>query len=546
MTGGEEQFVFVPEEHTGERWIALLVFVVTCAYLLLFRRYTALDPDEGIILQGAQRILQGEVLYRDFFSFLTPGSFYFLAFFLKVFGDTFLVARTVFVFVGGVCSLVTYLLARRVCSRWSALLTAGIVSLTTLPFRFMVLHNWDSTLWACLALYCGVRLLESRGPIWAFGAGSFASLTLLFEQSKGAGLLLGLVGGGLAITWMDRKKPVLNRVGLAGLSLGILWPLLVVLAYFAAMHSVPEMLADWLWPLRHYSTANRVMYGSQNWSDSTRQMLFGGSSWTERIITIVTLSPSFLIPAFPILAVALLLYWIVRTRRQASLTALGSHYILITATLSGLLLSVIAVRADIIHFMYLQPLFALVLAWIMDGRDIPGRIFRAVRPALVLCLAISFVAFSMAMLVRNVGARYRVETRRGTVTLPAVDTVIEYVQARVAPDERILVYPYLPLYYYLTATASAAPYDYFQPGMHTREQAREIVAALDSQRVRVVLYEIAFTDKIPTSWPGTPVTAMVNDPVSNYVFAHYRSCAVLKSPMNWRFLFMIRKELACP
>ena len=38
------------------------------------------------------------------------------------------------------------------------------------------------------------------------------------------------------------------------------------------------MLADWLWPLQHYSRANRVPYGYQNWSDDARHQLFGTGS----------------------------------------------------------------------------------------------------------------------------------------------------------------------------------------------------------------------------------------------------------------------------
>ena len=110
--------IWVPEKHSPERRLALLVFLFTCAYLFLFRRNTAMDPVEGIILQGAQRILHGEVLYRDFFSFVTPGPYYFLAFFFKVFGSSILVGRTALVFIGGIFTAVTYLLARRVCARW--------------------------------------------------------------------------------------------------------------------------------------------------------------------------------------------------------------------------------------------------------------------------------------------------------------------------------------------------------------------------------------------------------------------------------------------
>jgi len=68
--------------------VALAVFIFSFAYLCLFRRYTAMEPDEGIILEGAQRILRGQVLYRDFFSFYTPGSYYFLAGLFKLFGNS--------------------------------------------------------------------------------------------------------------------------------------------------------------------------------------------------------------------------------------------------------------------------------------------------------------------------------------------------------------------------------------------------------------------------------------------------------------------------
>jgi len=40
----------IPERSVNEKAIAILVFVVGFAYLFLFRRYTGMEPDEGIIL----------------------------------------------------------------------------------------------------------------------------------------------------------------------------------------------------------------------------------------------------------------------------------------------------------------------------------------------------------------------------------------------------------------------------------------------------------------------------------------------------------------
>src|SRR5258708_33667687 len=105
--------IYLPERSRSERYIAFVIFLLSFLYLCLLRRYTWIDPDEGIILQGAQRILEGQVLYRDFFSFFTPGSYYLFALLFRVFGDSYLVAHTALAFVGAAFSPITYLLARR-------------------------------------------------------------------------------------------------------------------------------------------------------------------------------------------------------------------------------------------------------------------------------------------------------------------------------------------------------------------------------------------------------------------------------------------------
>ena len=132
------------------------------------------------------------------------------------------------------------------------------------------------------------------------------------------------------------------------------------------------------------------------------------------------------------------------------------------------------------------------------------------------------------------------------IAAPTPDTVIDYVQAHTVPGETILVYPYLPLYYYLTDTYSPSAYEYFQPGMHTPQQAAEMLAALKAKRVRVVLFELSFWEKIPNSWPSTPISAIAHDPLADYIQHEYRSCQSLHSGGDWRFLFMVRRDLPCP
>ncbi|MCU1297120.1 MAG: hypothetical protein JWO91_1398 [Acidobacteriaceae bacterium] len=543
---GQTSGVYLPEESRAERLIAVGLFLLSFIYLCIFRRYTLIDPDEGIVLQGAQRILDGQVLYRDFFSFFTPGSYYFNSLLFRVFGDSFMVARTAVAFMGAAFCVITYVLARRVCSRQIALLVTGLMTITTLPIRFMVLHNWDSTLLTSLSLYCAVRWLESSHRKWAFATGSLVSLTGLFEQSKGAGLLLGLGLGFLIIALGGLQRKLFARARMVALAIGLTWPLAVTVIYFAGQHALMAMLAGWLWPLQHYSTANRVPYGYQNLSDNALYTIFLSGSWGIRAVQVLAMSPSFWIPVLPLFGVALLPRLVVGIQRRHHARPEWAYYVLVSSTVSGLLFSVVVVRADIVHFIYLQPMFFLVLAWLLDGRNIRGPVIRRLGPVLGFCVALSLLTMATPLLLRAAGPHHTLLTRRGAVNTSITDTVIEQIQAHVAPGERILIYPYAAFDYYLTGTYSPTRFEYYQPGMNTREQSQEILSELKAHPVRVVLFEPDFAKHIRDSWPNTQARDLVSDPVADYIARAYRSCASANTADNFHFLFMVRKDLTCP
>jgi len=528
-----------------ERITPLIIFLFSFAYLCAFLRYSSLEPDEGILLQGGQRILDGQLPYRDFFSFYTPGSFYLIAGLFKAFGDSFAVARLSLAITGATCSTLTYLLARRVCSRGIALFVAALTTGSGVAYRFLVLHNWFSTLLACLALYSALRLLESRKPLWGFATGSFCSLTTMFEQSKGGGLCLGLALGFAILRWIG-KEPLFRRFALANLAVGFAWPLVLVFAYFRAQHSWGIMVEDWFWPLHHYTSANHVFYGYQNWSDDARYAIFHeGPIWVRAIKTLAV-SPGFLVPALPLLALGLLAYWLSPGHRESVPSDKWTYYAIICSVVTGLLISVLVVRADIIHFMYLSPVWYVPLAWVLDGRDFRSSTLHALRPYFVMLVGAAFGLMSLVLLTTANGAHYRVATRRGFIVSSAPDQVIQYVQNQTVPGEKILVYPYLPLYYYLTATRSSARLDYFQPGMNTPEQAQQIISSLRLQQMNRILFEPAFAEKMGVSWPGTQLGSLASDPVADYLARNYRVCKVLTSAAGSSFEFMVQKAGRCP
>lgn len=523
-----------------ESLIPTLIFGVSLLYLWLFRHYSTMDPDEGIVLQGAERILRGEMPYRDFFSFYTPGSFYLVASLFKVFGDSFVVARSSIAVVGAGTTVLTYLLARRVCPRRIALLAAGVSASSGVAYRFMVLHNWYASFFACLTVYAAVRLLESGTAPWAFAAGSFAAFTTLIEQSKGAGLCIGLVIGYIVLRFLGR----IEALRVTSAAPGFIWPWLILLSYFGSWRTLGVMWQDWLWPLQHYTNANHVFYGSQSWPIHVSNTILYTGPWWIRPWNYLAITPGFVVPVLPLVAIAWLAYSTVQLHNGDN-SQTRQYYVLVSATLSGLLLAVVFVRPDINHFMYLSPLWYVVLAWIMGGADIRSWLLQRSQPYLAAYVGIAFGLMGLALLLSMNAARDQIDTRRGTVVTSGKDSVIDYIQAHVAPGDELLVYPYLPLYNYLTETHSTARVDFFQAGMNTPQQAQEIIDSLKSHPNQAVLFEPGFGGKFASSWPNTPLSSIVNDPVADFIARNYRVCRALTTPLRWRFQFMMPTNKSC-
>lgn len=527
-----------------EPFTVVTVFLVSIAYLCLFCRYSSIEPDEGIVLQGAERILHGEVPYRDFFSFYTPGAYYIVAAFSKLFGYSLTVARASLAIGGGCSAAIVYVVSRRVCSRPMALFAAALTTIDAFPYRFLVLHNWYSTFLCCFALYAAVRLFESKTTFWAFAMGSLASLTVLVEQSKGAGLGFGIALGFVLMISLDREQLRASHPLFA--VVGVVWPFLITFAYFAYEHALGVMIRDWFWPLEHYAAANHVPYAYQNWSPQDRQALFHSGGLALRIVKIITISPGLIVPFVPLIAIALLVSFAAKARRhQQDSCDRTKYYLLLCATMTGLWISVVIGRADVIHFMYLAPFWYMVLAWVLGAEDPHSPVLRSTRQLLAAYIVVAFGMIGFALLLNVTGANARIATRRGAISTHAADTVIPYVQGHLAPGSQLLVYPYLPLYNYLTATQSPAPLDYYQPGMNTVEQAEAIARSLESSGAPVLL-EPAFREKVATAWPGTRPESIKRDAIEDYILKNYNVCATLQSPTGWRFEYRVRKGLFCP
>src|SRR4051812_4156872 len=101
--------------HAG-KYLPYLVFAFCASlYFVPFMRLFLFGTDEGTLVDGAVRVAHGQLLGRDFFEVIGPGTFYWLALFFKLFGVTFLASRICLFVSSLVTALSLYFLSRRIC-----------------------------------------------------------------------------------------------------------------------------------------------------------------------------------------------------------------------------------------------------------------------------------------------------------------------------------------------------------------------------------------------------------------------------------------------
>lgn len=160
---------------------------------------TALELyDEGIILTGAERVLQGDLPYRDFWTMYAPGTFYLVAGLFNFIGTSELVVRGVGIVSKAAITAFAYSIVRG----YAPGIPSSLVALLVLLFLISV-RNDAFPLFPAVALAMATLILVGKGlkqsqPFRTFSAaGACTGLVALFRHDLGAYTAATVVVGAL-------------------------------------------------------------------------------------------------------------------------------------------------------------------------------------------------------------------------------------------------------------------------------------------------------------------------------------------------------------
>jgi hypothetical protein len=167
--------------------LIFIVFAGVFLYLLLFILPTSpiyYEMDHVALLNDSKRMVEGEVIYRDFFEFVFPGSHVLYAFSLELFGPKYWVANLLILLHGLASATICLFLSRRIIGRnlYSYLPAAIYLFFGFRWFGIDGEHRMFSPLFGYLAV---IVLLKAATPMRVAIAGAFCALCGFFTQQRG-------------------------------------------------------------------------------------------------------------------------------------------------------------------------------------------------------------------------------------------------------------------------------------------------------------------------------------------------------------------------
>jgi hypothetical protein len=216
-----------------------------------------LGGDQALFWANAQRLLHGELIYRDFLEFTPPGTdlLYLGAF--SLLGSRIWIPNLVVLLLGVILCWLCFYIARSIMKPAQAALAAALFMVLDYGKMINGTHHWFSVLAVMGAL---AVLMKERTPARIVIAGTLLGAASFFTQTRGAIAALGVAG---FLIWDGFQ---IKRLSLLLLPLAAAW--LTLSSYFIAKIGISQ-----LWYFQVTYVLRYVTTGSSDLSFGSPEIL---------------------------------------------------------------------------------------------------------------------------------------------------------------------------------------------------------------------------------------------------------------------------------
>ena len=409
-------------------WLFLL-------FILLLPNYSYYaNSDEGVILAGAWNLLNGQKIFIDFFSFIPPGSFYFVYAIWRIFTPSYLLAKFLSLLLIYFSAVGTYFIAKTVSKNKYNILMPALFILASFSWQ-AINHNTYNIFFIIWGAYFFIRaILESKNKYFII-SGLLLGAATLFLQPKGLLAIFTFVAWLLAMAFLKKNKPF--------------W---LNLYYFVFSFLFPLSFLLLVAPIQELYK-NLIMFPLFNYTESNKMSL---------VLFAIVL----------ILTMAIFLPLLKKQRSQQLTLLFGLQVVLLLSALP---------RPDWLHLsIVLFPLLAIIPTFLQSGHifSLTGKLFLAA-PVFLISLLFFITALNNILIFPPFYFFDQSET-------------IKYLKDSCYESKYLFAGPYLPGFYFASRKLPATPFSILITKQQTNEQFQTAVEYLKKNRPECAImnYEI--------------------------------------------------------
>lgn len=484
-------------------WSGLIALVGLLVWPHLF--LMPVNDEPSLILQGWMTA-QGQLPYRDFFEFITPGIYYVIAVVVQLCGGELSVValRLAGFLIWLLSTALVLLMAKSYLPRqWCWILALSLWSHLLLPIGLLgVNHHLYSTACALACVWFLWKPLSQSGVIsfkHTIRAGFFLGLTLLLTQSLGVMLTVALI-----MFFIIRRQSIESLKTLVVLGGMAILPLGVVTLYYLQQGAFSSLWqATVLWPFQSgymQTTSSWYLYDAFPTASGLIAMLVSAGVFSMQglvaILSLCRLAMVVILPLLGILGMAgiwlkektvpnpdLILLWLVglafllATFSNANVFLMSHH------------LAILSLLSFVVLFWYLQgkPVWSrwisggLLTILLVHGVVIPLTLFQAMekRPRV------------LSHGTREASFYAPVSADFSTERIQHLNFLVKYLQRSTRQNEAIVVLNWSPVVYLLADRQNPTRYTQWLAGYHTANQTRELIQSIKQQRPAIIIYDHA-------------------------------------------------------
>jgi len=472
--------------------------------------------DEAILLVGGERVLHGDVPFRDFYALYPPGQYYVVAGLLGAFGRSVLTLRIYCIVVRALIALLVFLVSRRLVSRRLAIAGWGASILWLSQYKiygYPVFPGLALALLGLVLLASYVEQARSKAKVPAlrlWGAGAAMGVAALFRHDLAAYAVIAslpwvaalvIPQPGAAAGTGAGQSPSTKTAPVWAYPAGMAVMFCVPVAWLLAVVPVRELVFElFSYPAKSYPLVRGLPY--------PRLLPYGlfGKVLSDPRLFLANLDS---LPYFaPLGFYALgLLWWMnrIRARGRAVLFESQSLTLLTLVIFGSLAFNLARVRCDPIHTVAMLVLSYPVAVSLLSEAWKSGRRWRVPAAAalgvVTLLTLPAPAAFLGAALASVAGGSAYPGGRHCRDAGADRENVASYLRSVVPPGGRIFVgcsrhdilFANEPILYFLSDRLPGTRYHLLDPGVATTLPVqRDIVEGLIANGVDYVVLSTAF------------------------------------------------------